>query len=230
MLIFGYGPRKPKDLGPTAPARCPSCGNEVAFHLLQQRRWVSLFFVPVIPTSADHALVCPLCQHTVALDAHQGRLALGLASATADHRDGRLDDTSYRAQVDAFWQAVGGRRDTDETAGPGTAGRDPWDTGTGPWTAGGPSGGPGSTSSPGPTGGATGPVFGAAGPGPGEPHQPTHPAASGRPTDTGGAPPPDPVSRRPDPDPGWYPDPFGEADERYWDGGRWTQGTKPPQP
>ena len=22
--------------------------------------------------------------------------------------------------------------------------------------------------------------------------------------------------------PGWYPDPYGQAAQRYWDGGRWT--------
>jgi hypothetical protein len=140
MLIFGYGPRKPKDLGPVAPARCPSCGNEVEFHLLQQRRWVSLFFVPVIPTGADHGLVCPLCQHSVGLDAHQGRLALGLASATTDHHEGRLDDVAYHAQVDAFWQAVGGRRDAGETTGPGAPGPTPWGPDADPWNTGGPTG------------------------------------------------------------------------------------------
>ena len=28
------------------------------------------------------------------------------------------------------------------------------------------------------------------------------------------------------PDPGWYPDPAGHAQERWWDGSRWTQGTR----
>ena len=27
---------------------------------------------------------------------------------------------------------------------------------------------------------------------------------------------------------GWYADPFGESDQRYWDGERWTAGTNPP--
>jgi hypothetical protein len=42
------------------------------------------------------------------------------------------------------------------------------------------------------------------------------------------APPPSPGSQVPNPPAGWYRDPFGEADERYWDGERWTAGTNPP--
>ena len=217
MLIFGYGPRRPRDLGPVAPARCPACGNQVEFHLLQQRSWVSLFFVPVIPTSARHLLVCPICQHAVGLDTHQGRLAHGLASARADHLAGRLDDDAYRAQVDAFWRAVGATRDDDPSpTGPGPGPGGAWWPGAGDPTT------PSSPNDPAPSGswpsaGHPSQQSGTGAPGPPEPG----PSAS--------APPPDPAERRPDPDPGWYPDPFDEADERYWDGTRWTQGTKPPR-
>lgn len=218
MLIFGYGPRRPRDLGPVAPARCPACGNQVEFHLLQQRSWVSLFFVPVIPTGARHLLVCPICQHAVGLDTHQGRLAHGLASARADHLAGRLDDDAYRAQVDAFWRAAGATRDDEaprDEPGPGPGG-DTW------WPG---AGGPGGSGAPPP-----GAASGGAGGWPSAGHPSQQPGAGAGPPEPGpSAPPPDPASRRPDPDPGWYPDPFDEADERYWDGTRWTQGTKPPR-
>lgn len=217
MLIFGYGPRRPRDLGPVAPARCPACGNQVEFHLLQQRSWVSLFFVPVIPTSARHLLVCPICQHAVGLDTHQGRLAHGLASARADHLAGRLDDDAYRAQVDAFWRAVGATRDDDPSpTGPGPGPGGAWWPGAGDPTT------PSSPNDPAPSG---------SWPSAGHPSQQSGTGAPGPPAPgpSASAPPPDPAERRPDPDPGWYPDPFDEADERYWDGTRWTQGTKPPR-
>jgi hypothetical protein len=40
--------------------------------------------------------------------------------------------------------------------------------------------------------------------------------------------PPTAETAAPAPPAGWYTDPFGEADERYWDGDRWTAGTNPP--
>ncbi len=220
MLIFGFGPRRPRDLGPVAPAGCPACGNQVEFHLLQQRSWVSLFFVPVIPTSTRHLLVCPVCQHAVGLDAHQGRLAHGLSSARADHLAGRLDDDAYRAQVDAFWRAAGATRpgdappDAEPDEGGAASAGDAW------WPGSGGSTPPPPPAGPGPGGPASWPSAG---------HPSQQPGPRPEPARGPEAPPPDPSSRRPDPDPGWYPDPFDEADERYWDGTRWTQGTKPPR-
>jgi hypothetical protein len=42
------------------------------------------------------------------------------------------------------------------------------------------------------------------------------------------APPPDPTTATASPPAGWYTDPFGESEQRYWDGEQWTAGTNPP--
>lgn len=42
------------------------------------------------------------------------------------------------------------------------------------------------------------------------------------------APAPDPGTATSGPAAGWYGDPFGESQQRYWDGERWTAGTNPP--
>jgi hypothetical protein len=42
------------------------------------------------------------------------------------------------------------------------------------------------------------------------------------------APAPAAESATPAPPAGWYTDPFGESEQRYWDGERWTAGTNPP--
>jgi len=38
----------------------------------------------------------------------------------------------------------------------------------------------------------------------------------------------DPLAAPPPAPAGWYPDPYGRAERRYWDGTRWTDGTVPP--
>jgi hypothetical protein len=44
-------------------------------------------------------------------------------------------------------------------------------------------------------------------------------------TPTPGATPPVGAAPPPDPSPGWKPDPYGQAQQRYWDGSSWTQHT-----
>lgn len=170
VLIMGYGPRKPKDLGPVAPALCPNCGNHVVFRLLELRNWFSVFFVPLVPGRAHHVLACPVCDYGVELDERAARLAEQLAEAAA--RGASTDDPEHRRAVDQLWASLGGRRLAD-------------------------------------------------------PHD-ARPAGGTGPTGFD-APPPDPSTAGPPPPAGWYPDPFGESEQRYWDGTRWTAGTNPPR-
>ena len=50
-----------KDLGEDRPVLCERCHNQVGYRFLEIRRWFTLFFIPVIPFSREHALVCPIC-------------------------------------------------------------------------------------------------------------------------------------------------------------------------
>lgn len=216
MLIFGYGPRRPKDHGPLAPARCPACHNESMFHLVVQRNFVSFFFVPVIPAGAQRFVQCGTCGRSGPLDKAHGARADAMVRLTAAHQAGRVTDAEYDASVLDFWSRLGA------LAEPGAWGEGAWGEGTwgdpaasaGGWEGGWGAGPPRAPEPPSNWGG------GQSGPGAGAP-VPDDAA-------TGGAPPPSPGSRRPDPQPGWYPDPFGIARERFWDGTRWTQGTNPP--
>jgi hypothetical protein len=171
VLIMGFGPRKPKDLGDVAPALCPNCGNHVVFRLLELRSWFSLFFVPLVPGRARHVVVCPICQYGIELTSEQLVVARRLVDLTAQQSAGAGDPAAYRRSVDSFWSMLGGQR-LDERHEAGTSG----------------------------------------------------PPASQARFD---APPPDPATAV-SPPAGWYPDPFDESDQRYWDGERWTAGTNPP--
>ena len=170
---MGFGPRKPRDQGEVAPALCPHCGNHVTFHLLEIRNWFSLFFIPLVPGKARHAVYCPVCQYGVQLSGDSLEAARELVDLTAAQRAGQIDAGSYHAKVDAFWSMLGGQRLAD------TRDAQPASTTT---TS-------GSLDAPAPS---------------------AETAAA--------APPPA----------GWYADPFGESDQRYWDGERWTAGTNPP--
>lgn len=155
---MGFGPRKPRDCGEVAPALCPNCGNHVSFRLFEMRNWFRLFFVPVVPGRARHAVICPVCQYGIEISGDALHHAEALVELTAAKASGLVDPATYRAQVDAFWSMLGGERLAD-------------------------------------------------------PHDAQPPAG-----DTAVQGPPA----------GWYADPFGESEQRYWDGERWTAGTNPP--
>ena len=221
MLIFGYGPRAPKDRGAVAPLRCPNCSNLTWYHLMTQRSSFSVFFVPLIPVKTEDLLVCDTCRAAIPLTRPQAARAADMVTETDRFRRERLSPVEYGLRVDSFWEQVTG------TVGPGaTPDGQRWPAGdprqSDPW----------SSRADAPPAPAIPPI--AAPPIAERPHDPfAHPttpdeASLGRRDDApvGEPPRPDPASRRPDPPAGWYPDPFGEHEERYWDGGRWTRGAR----
>lgn len=117
MIIFGFKGRV-KDRGEAVPAACPRCHNQTFFHYVSRQRWFSLFFVPVIPISSKHFLMCPVCSFGLALDAEGQQRAGHMAELTGQWRAGALSEESYRSSVEAFRQGqLGGSLPALPTAG-----------------------------------------------------------------------------------------------------------------
>ncbi len=118
MIIFGTRGRT-KDNGEAVPAVCPRCHNRTFFHFVSRARWFTLFFVPVIPFSSKHFIVCPVCNFAVALD-DEGRERAGrMVGLTGQWRAGTLTDESYRTSVEAYVQGQM-RGDVQALQPPGT--------------------------------------------------------------------------------------------------------------
>ena len=107
MVIFGFGPGKPDDLGEVAPAVCPNCHNQVFLHHVRSKKRVSLYFVPVVPYGTDDYLVCPVCSRGLQLSNTQMPYIRSMSGATASFRTGRLAEGPYMAQVERFWRQLG---------------------------------------------------------------------------------------------------------------------------
>src|SRR5215467_12881320 len=99
MLIFGFGPGKPQDLGEVAPITCPGCRNEVFLHRMRTRKAVRLYFVPVVPLGTDEYLLCPVCGRGVQLEREQIPVVEHLQALTAAMRTGRITDDEYRDEA-----------------------------------------------------------------------------------------------------------------------------------
>ena len=107
MVIFGFGPGKPEDLGEVAPSVCPNCHNQVFLHHVRSKKRVSLYFVPVVPYGTDEYLVCPICSRGLQLSRVQLSHVRSMSGATAAYRAGRLPGPQYQAQADRFWRQLG---------------------------------------------------------------------------------------------------------------------------
>lgn len=108
MIIFGFK-GKTKDRGEAVPATCPRCHNQTFFHYASRQRWFSLFFIPVIPVSSKHFIVCPVCSFAVPLDAEAQQRAGHMVELTGQWRAGALTEDAYRAAVASYTQGqVGG--------------------------------------------------------------------------------------------------------------------------
>ena len=62
FFIFGWGPRV-KDLGPAGHRTCQNCNNHQEWRRFEETNWVTLFFIPVIPTGRKTTVNCPICGH-----------------------------------------------------------------------------------------------------------------------------------------------------------------------
>ncbi|HWN63534.1 MAG TPA: hypothetical protein VNO25_23010 [Streptosporangiaceae bacterium] len=107
VVIFGFGPGSPEDLGEVAPCVCPNCHNQVFLHHIRSKKSVRLYFVPVVPYGTDDYLVCPVCSRGLQISDAQLRRVRPMSSATASFRAGRLPQTRYTAQVERFWRQLG---------------------------------------------------------------------------------------------------------------------------
>jgi hypothetical protein len=107
MVVFGFGPGKPENLGEVAPCVCPNCHNQVFLHHVRSKKSVSLYFVPVVPYGTDDYLICPVCSRGLQISNPQQRYIRPMTSATASFRAGRLTQERYLAQVEQFWRQLG---------------------------------------------------------------------------------------------------------------------------
>ena len=125
VVVFGFGPGHPEDLGEIAPCVCPNCHNQVFLHHVRSKKSVSLYFVPVVPYGTDDYLVCPVCSRGLQLSSPQLRYVRSMSSATTSVRGGRLTQAQYQAQVERFWRQLGVNPAGQQLATPASPGAAP---------------------------------------------------------------------------------------------------------
>ena len=62
-MIFGWGFRTKRIIGPLGPYTCDICNWSGHFSLVRVITWFTLFFIPVLPYSTNYLVLCPNCQN-----------------------------------------------------------------------------------------------------------------------------------------------------------------------
>lgn len=101
FIIFGTKWRT-KEHGPTYPIHCPNCTNDVTFHLVKDRRWLHMFWIPLIPLSAEKSLVCPTCGAAIGLDKQDYKSAKELSKQANLYSEDEISETEFAAAVQDF--------------------------------------------------------------------------------------------------------------------------------
>jgi hypothetical protein len=60
MILFGWG-KGSMSLGEGFVHTCHNCGNTNRFHVVEQSRNVTLYFLPVAKFAYQYFYVCPIC-------------------------------------------------------------------------------------------------------------------------------------------------------------------------
>lgn len=105
FVIFGLK-RRVKEYGAAYPAYCPHCDNEVVYQLVKTRRWFHIYWIPLIPFTANRMLMCPICQVIVDLSISQFRTAKDLVGATEAYLDGRMSEAAYDRELTEFERQI----------------------------------------------------------------------------------------------------------------------------
>lgn len=100
FIIFGW-PRRTKEYGPAYPTFCTHCSNETFYHLVKTRRWLSLFFIPVLPLwFSQKYIACEVCSQFVELKGRdEWRAAKKAVSITSEYMAGELTDAEYLGEI-----------------------------------------------------------------------------------------------------------------------------------
>lgn len=101
-LIY-FGRRRTKDLGETSPGYCDYCGNQVWWTLVRGRKWITFFFIPLLPLGrTSHYLSCSMCGASRKIDGDLAARSREMLETTEKLQRGEIGEEAYFERVDSF--------------------------------------------------------------------------------------------------------------------------------
>lgn len=104
FLLFGWGKQTIKSHGPVFRSHCDRCNNEELWQLYTRRTWFTLFFIPVIPYSTEHLVVCPVCSYGAVITSTKFEELKAVAECNMDLVNKKITEDEHRNRIGHLMQ------------------------------------------------------------------------------------------------------------------------------
>lgn len=98
IFIFGYHPVTRTE-GPVEEIECPNCHNTRHWILTKMTYFVSLFFIPLIPTRKEHFKQCPICHFKKEVTREEFTHASDLAHLNREAVENDMSEAEYESKL-----------------------------------------------------------------------------------------------------------------------------------
>lgn len=104
FILFGWGRQTVKNHGPVFAKQCDRCNNKEFWHLYTRRTWFTLFFIPIIPYSTEHLVVCPVCSYGAVIKNEKFKELKEIAERNMNivNENKKLDEESLKDKLIQF--------------------------------------------------------------------------------------------------------------------------------
>lgn len=114
FVVFGWGKQTVKDHGPVFRSRCDRCNNEELWKLYTRRTWLTLFFIPVIPYSTEHLVVCPVCSYGAVITREKYEELKVVAECNLDLINKKIGEDEHKNRIGQLMQGKSNRYNANE--------------------------------------------------------------------------------------------------------------------
>ncbi len=115
FVIFGWGKQTVSNHGPVFRSHCDRCNNEELWQLYTRRTWFTLFFIPVIPYSTEHLLICPVCSSGVVITRAKFEEFKGIADCNMDLMNKKITEDEHKSRIGLLMQEKSSRNNANNS-------------------------------------------------------------------------------------------------------------------
>jgi hypothetical protein len=98
IFVVGYHPVR-KVLGPIGERECPNCSNNKHWLLQKTTEFISLFFIPLIPTRTKYQTLCPVCNFNEEPKAEELSKLKRLAELNQEALQNKMSSEEYESKL-----------------------------------------------------------------------------------------------------------------------------------